>query len=352
MCSCGSHEGRLLSSIRPFVFLHGCSPNPYPHILRPLGNATLHRLPVPLSDVFEGLSHADRLALVFTALHDELAATSPPPSAPPPPLSSPSAASPTSSPHTRPQPIPSSTRPTTPKAKSEEPPATEGNDAHEGTSADTFDMDNQSTDRGSVPVRPRGGDGERAGGEGEARAAAREIGGEGGLGEEEEVDIDRERPGTEGSDREGDGSGREGEREGVDDPAEGGGESGTTIRSDDGSGEDDRRTENSRRQRRRPRQHRVIRGGVKASYVGPNVETLPVWGALDAIAGSSLLVDCRTPAQWRPHEYRPTAQVGFRTCRITSAVFRSNGEMRANPARMTLDVYFLSVSICEPRSRG
>lgn len=49
---------------------------------------------------------------------------------------------------------------------------------------------------------------------------------------------------------------------------------------------------------------------MKASYVGPNVEALPVWGALDAIAGSSLLVDCRTPAQWRADEYRPTAQVG------------------------------------------
>ena len=48
---------------------------------------------------------------------------------------------------------------------------------------------------------------------------------------------------------------------------------------------------------------------MKASYVGPNVEALPVWGALDAIAGSSLLVDCRTPAQWRADEYRPTAQV-------------------------------------------
>lgn len=48
---------------------------------------------------------------------------------------------------------------------------------------------------------------------------------------------------------------------------------------------------------------------MKASFVGDNVQALPVWGALDAIAGTSLLVDCRTPAQWRPEEYRPTAQV-------------------------------------------
>lgn len=48
---------------------------------------------------------------------------------------------------------------------------------------------------------------------------------------------------------------------------------------------------------------------MKASFVGPNVEGLPVWGALDAIAGSSLLVDCRTPAQWRAEIYPPTEQV-------------------------------------------
>lgn len=77
---------------------------------------------------------------------------------------------------------------------------------------------------------------------------------------------------------------------------------------DDGSGEESRRRDNSRR-RQLSQQHRVVRGGVKVSFVGPNVEALPVWGALDAIAGSTLLVDCRTPAQWRAGEHRPTAQV-------------------------------------------
>lgn len=82
---------------------------------------------------------------------------------------------------------------------------------------------------------------------------------------------------------------------------------------DDYGGENARRKDNNRR-RQLSRQHRAIRGGVKASFVGPNVEALPVWGALDAIAGSTLLLDCRTPAQWRPEEYRPTAQVGRRKC--------------------------------------
>ena len=78
---------------------------------------------------------------------------------------------------------------------------------------------------------------------------------------------------------------------------------------------------NRRLRRHAPLKHRVIRGGVKASFVGPNVEALPVWGALDAIAGSALLVDCRTPAQWRAEDYRPTAQVGL--CGIARFDFSS-----------------------------
>lgn len=54
---------------------------------------------------------------------------------------------------------------------------------------------------------------------------------------------------------------------------------------------------------------RTIRGGVKASFVGVNVDALRVWGGLDAIAGSSLLVDCKTPSQWKAEEFRPTGQV-------------------------------------------
>lgn len=224
-----------------------------------------------LSDVFEGLSHADRLALVFTALHDELAATSPPP-----------------------------------------PP-----------------------DGGNVSLLHPGSDSERGGGEGEARAARErrreEAQGEGGG--EVVAERDRDRQGIESGHGEGDdNSGREREQEGVGGIREGNGASNSPSRrgdaaptpshdvsadaldpgaawpADDGSGEGNPRTDN-RRWRPRPQQHRVIRGGVKASYVGSNVEALPVWGALDAIAGSSLLVDCRTPAQWRADEYRPTAQV-------------------------------------------
>ena len=56
---------------------------------------------------------------------------------------------------------------------------------------------------------------------------------------------------------------------------------------------------------------RVIRGTVRASHVGVNVEALPVWGGLDAVAGSSLLVDCRTPAQWRADGFKPTPQVWY-----------------------------------------
>lgn len=62
---------------------------------------------------------------------------------------------------------------------------------------------------------------------------------------------------------------------------------------------------------------------MKASYVGANVEALPVWGALDAIAGSSLLVDCRTPAQWRADEYRPTAQVVYMRLIFRLRVFKA-----------------------------
>lgn len=43
--------------------------------------------------------------------------------------------------------------------------------------------------------------------------------------------------------------------------------------------------------------------------MGANVEALPVWGGLEGLVGSSLLVDCRTPAQWRVEEFRPTEEV-------------------------------------------
>lgn len=293
---------------------------------------------MPVSDVFEGLSHADRLALVFTALHDELAATSLP--SPPPPLSSPAAsttpATPTLFPNTPPQPsLFPSTRPISPKENPGEPSATEGNEGFEKNTSDVFDLDNQSADRGDVSPRHPGGDSDSGGAEGEARAA-RERRTEEGQGEGEgavEVAKAGNRRGVERGDIKGDGSGRGREREGVGDLREENGSSGSAnhpvdavptpneesaarpvdpgaaYSPDDDSGEEDHRTENSRRRRRRPLLHRVVRGGVKASYVGPNVEALPVWGALDAIAGSALLVDCRTPAQWRADEYRPTAKV-------------------------------------------
>lgn len=57
---------------------------------------------------------------------------------------------------------------------------------------------------------------------------------------------------------------------------------------------------------------RGVAGNVKASFVGANVEELPVWGGLDWIAGTALLVDCRTPEQWRTEQFQPTAPVSFR----------------------------------------
>lgn len=120
-------------------------------------------------------------------------------------------------------------------------------------------------------------------------------------------------------------------------------DSGTACPIDDGSGEE-RRSESSRRRRRRPRHHRVVRGGVKASYVGPNVEALPVWGGLDAIAGSSLLVDCRTPAQWRADEYRPTAQVVCTRVELVLPVLESHSRLwkpRGDPAREAFGVVFV-----------
>lgn len=36
-----------------------------------------------------------------------------------------------------------------------------------------------------------------------------------------------------------------------------------------------------------------------------------MWGGLDWIAGTDLLVDCRTPEQWRAEHFQPTAPVGF-----------------------------------------
>lgn len=176
------------------------------------------------------------------------------------------------------------------------------------------------------PRFPGGGDGIE-GGEGEANAA-RDWAGKGGRREEGEGEAepgtDRDRQRVEEVDDRGDddsSSGREREESGS--PWEGNGEAGSASQpndtagavgpgaaspADDGNGQTSR-TGTSWRRRRRPPHHRTIRGGVKASYVGPNVKALPVWGALDAIAGSSLLVDCRTPAQWRADEYRPTAQV-------------------------------------------
>lgn len=52
-----------------------------------------------------------------------------------------------------------------------------------------------------------------------------------------------------------------------------------------------------------------VRGSVKASFVGANIWALPVWGGLYSIAGTSLLVECRTPAQWQARRFLPTEQV-------------------------------------------
>ncbi|CAM9998277.1 unnamed protein product [Ectocarpus fasciculatus] len=258
-----------------------------------------------VSDAFTGLSHADRLALVFTSLHDELAA----PAHPPPSLL------PVNSTNAFSSPVPSSNTPPSPflspatKAKKTATPLTpvsveRGRRDH--SVAD--EADDRSNARSGVSVQNPGhhDESKRAG-------AGRSHGTAVGSGKSSERVVagagERRAGEAEWS------GGGEREKGGRNVVSNGGGHpvgtaSPSRVRPVIPVGginsQEERRKDGDPRQRRR---HRVIRGNVKASFVGPNVEGLPVWGALDAIAGSSLLVDCRTPAQWRAEAYPPTEQV-------------------------------------------
>ncbi|CBJ25867.1 conserved unknown protein [Ectocarpus siliculosus] len=248
-----------------------------------------------VSDAFTGLSHADRLALVFTTLHNELAASArPPPSLP------------DNSTNAFSSPLPSSNTPPSsllsPATKAKKTATALTPDSVEGGRRDPSvadEADDRSNARRGVSVQSPGYHDESkraaAGRPHSIRVVA--AGGERQVGEEK---------GSSG------GGGRE---EGGRNDVSNGGRLpvGTASPSSvhpiipigDINSQEERRKDGDRRQRRR---HRVIRGNVKASFVGQNVEGLPVWGALDAIAGSSLLVDCRTPAQWRAETFPPTQQ--------------------------------------------
>ncbi|CAM9183903.1 unnamed protein product, partial [Hapterophycus canaliculatus] len=257
-----------------------------------------HMSVLVVSDTFVGLSHADRLALVFTALHDGLAAhVHPVPSPLSPSSSTTTTISPLPSPRT---PTPSFPRPTETSSTAMKMPEQEETDTNaEGGRAGA--TSEGSGNRKCLSLQHTGedtrGQGGRAGivpsdgtEEEKGRQAAVKEKGYGeeegqGQGEGGNSETRKKRKNQEGNEAEKEGSGC------------------------DGIGKHRMISDQQRTRRRHMKgQHGVIRGGVKASFVGPNVQALPVWGALDAIAGSSLLVDCRTPAQWRPEEYRPTGQ--------------------------------------------
>lgn len=193
-------------------------------------------VPVRHSDAFAGLSHTDRLALVFTTLHDGLAVTSATTSPP--------------SPHSRAS-TAGTSRPATPKRS-----------ARGGVAAARLP-----TDKSTVRLQSSN-----------AKKISSHHGPEEEGGLEDGVILPRSLQTVEAKEVSSrnvtTGGGKEGAHGNIG-------------------------------------WHRVIRGWIKASLVGANVEELPVWGGLDAMAGSSLLVDCRTPAQWRAEKFPPSEQVIF-----------------------------------------
>ncbi|CAN0142687.1 unnamed protein product [Ectocarpus sp. 13 AM-2016] len=258
-----------------------------------------------VSDAFTGLSHADRLALVFTTLHNELAASvHRPPSLPD--KSTNAISSPLPSLNTPPSSLLSPATKVKKTATALTPDSVEVGRCDPSVADEADDRSNA---RSGVSMQSPGYHDESNG-----AGAGRPLGVAVGTGESSERVVaaggKRQAEKEEGSS--GGGGIEEGGRKDV---SNGGGlPVGTAsllsvhpvVPSGDINSQEERRKDGDRRQRRR---HRVIRGNVKASFVGPNVEGLPVWGALDAIAGSSLLVDCRTPAQWRAETYPPTEQV-------------------------------------------
>ncbi|CAB1110136.1 unnamed protein product [Ectocarpus sp. CCAP 1310/34] len=282
----------------------GAVRGPKPPMMTQLTMLETHISILVVSDAFTGLSHADRLALVFTTLHNELAASAhPPPSLPDVRTNAFSSPLPFSNTP------PSSLLPQATKAK-KTPTALAPDAVEEGRGDHSVadGTDGRPNARRGVSVQSPGHHDEsnRAG-------AGRPHGVAVGTGEKSErvVAAGGERQAGEEEGSSGGGGIEEGGRNDVSNGR--GLPVGTAslssvhpvIPTGGINSQEERGKDGDQRQRRR---HRVIRGNVKASFVGPNVEGLPVWGALDAIAGSSLLVDCRTPAQWRAETYPPTEQ--------------------------------------------
>ncbi|CAN0112369.1 unnamed protein product, partial [Laminaria digitata] len=225
------------------------------------------------SDAFIGLSHADRLAIVFTALHDGLPAT----------------------------PTPTTATTSTDTNTNTNTDTNTNNNTNTATSTAAAAASNASAYRSRAPSTP---------GESRFKTPEPTRGHATGTAQPPPTANPDSRPRTVGGPESGPaflpggkktGGGEGGDSEGGGGPG-GGGERGVGKGGGGEGGGGERRggMYESRR--------RAIRGAVKASHVGVNVEALPVWGGLDAVAGSSLLVDCRTPAQWRADGFQPTPQ--------------------------------------------
>lgn len=224
------------------------------------------------SDAFIGLSHADRLALVFTALHNGLPATT---------ATATTAATTTTTTTALSTSSLYSYWPSTPQTPEETRPESSKwarGDGKNPTQSPATSPDSRTPRTGRLPLR------------GEEGAIGRRVAQQDGCGEEEEDTRGEGEDGVPHDARPPGPKARATQFSGL--------EKGSAVFVDDERGDG---ASESR--------HRVIRGAVRASLVGRNVEALPVWGGLDAVAGSALLVDCRTPAQWRADGFQPTPQV-------------------------------------------
>ncbi|CAM9537572.1 unnamed protein product [Ectocarpus sp. 12 AP-2014] len=286
-----------------------------------------------VSDAFTGLSHADRLALVFTTLHNDLAVSvHRPPSLPDKRTNA--FSSPLPSLNTPPSSLLSPATKAKKTATALTPDSVEGG-RRDPSVAD--EADDRSNARSGVSMQSPGyhDESNRAGaGRPHGEAVSTEESSERVVAAGEERQAGKE---------EGSSGGGGIEEGGRNDVSNGGGlPVGTTslpsvhpvMPSGDINSQEERRKDGDRRQRRR---HRVIRGNVKASFVGPNVEGLPVWGALDAIAGSSLLVDCRTPAQWRAETYPPTEQELWGPARSGHRTLANHPRVKEGAVRSTME---------------
>ncbi|CAM9810654.1 unnamed protein product, partial [Ectocarpus sp. 4 AP-2014] len=311
----------------------GAIRGPKPPGMTQLTMLQTHMSILVVSDAFTGLSHADRLALVFTTLHNELAASAHPPHSLPD-RSTNAFSSPLLSSNTPPSSLLSPATKAKKTATALTPDSVEGG-RRDPSVADEADDHSNARSSASVQSPEYHDESNRAGagrphgvavGTGESSERVVAAGGERQAGEEEGSNC---------------GGGRE--EGGRNDVSNGGrlpvGTASPSsvhpvVPTGDINSREERRKDSDRRQRRR---HRFIRGNVKASFVGPNVEGLPVWGALDAIAGSSLLVDCRTPAQWRAETYPPTEQERWGPARSGHRTLANHPRVKEGAVRSTME---------------